>query len=709
MVPTSVAGNPLPSPPVRRSGEDGAACRPGRPASTCTGCGHGLRESRPILHFNAQPCLKSFTPRAESPALPELFSAGRSRLPAAAARTARHHAGLESQEEMRTVALDVLSWLAVRLRPPPRRAAGAAKSRRVEQAQRRLLDAMPTPMIVVSLGGSALLHANRAARPWLAGPHGEPLRTLPLEPAVGERFQALAGRDGGVDDFPLRWPSARGVQRTLASARPFDFLGRAALLTTLTAVGPVEPIGGVPSASGGATAAPLLALPLPDAVAAAPGAQSRCLVRLREALVRAAHEGHRVSAVMLQLDNAAALDAMMGRDGTEALRRAVEARLGDALRAVDAVCRLGDDGYAVVLAAAATTGQIERIVRRLVGGLRRPSDTEAGADADTPSGGGRALDVTCSVGVAVFPTDDHDAETLLQRATTTMRAAQARGGNQTLFFAPDLAAAVHNPAALHDALPLAVASGALRLHYRPRVDAVTGRACGFDALLRWQHPEHGLLDAQHFMPLAEATGDAHALVGWALGETCAQQRRWQAEGLPALAVSLHIGAAQLLDARFAPALSGLLTESGVEPALIGLALAEPAVAGCDAALADALRRVAALGCGLAIDAFGTGRSRLDDLHDLPFDALRIDASFICDLRGGADPAIVKAMVTLGRALGLRVGADGVAHADEESVLLASGCDELQGALYGPPMKGGACAAWLRAHGDLRTGAVLVDP
>ena len=185
---------------------------------------------------------------------------------------------------MRLVLLDVLSWLALRLRPSPR-GADATKSRPVERAQRALIDAMPSPMIVISLPEHALLYANCAARPWLAGVHGGPLRTVLPDPAVRERFLALAGRAGGVDDFPLRWAAARGIQRTLASARPFDFLGRAALLTTLTPVGPVEAFGAPPSAcdDSAASAFPLLSapvLPAPSSADAATAATDRKSTRL---------------------------------------------------------------------------------------------------------------------------------------------------------------------------------------------------------------------------------------------------------------------------------------------------------------------------------------------------------------------------------------------------------------------------------------------
>ena len=277
--------------------------------------------------------------------------------------------------------------------------------------------------------------------------------------------------------------------------------------------------------------------------------------------------------------------------------------------------------------------------------------------------------------------------------------------------------------ALRATLGEAAAQGELRLRYQPRIDASSGRATSVEALVEWLHPEHGLLGAECWEaaePKPAAAGAASALdpaFGWALARACSQWRRWHDKGLPGLPIALRVPPGQPVDDGLVGAVERSAAAAGIPPGAIELELPEPALAGECAVARATLERLQAAGCVLSIGCFGTGRLSLEALHGLPIGILRIDASLVRALRPslvagsprapGAAPvpapglALVGAIVELGRALGVRVGAHGVVHPEEEAALHAAGCDELQGALYGLPMSSATCAEWLGRHGEVR--------
>ena len=280
------------------------------------------------------------------------------------------------------------------------------------------------------------------------------------------------------------------------------------------------------------------------------------------------------------------------------------------------------------------------------------------------------------------------------------------------------AAAEAERRALRATLGDAAAQGELRLRYQPRIDASSGRATSIEALVEWLHPLHGLLDAERWEAAEPRTADADLAApldpafGWALAQACGQWRRWHDQGLPGLPIALRVPPGQPVDDGLAAAVEHDTAAAGIPPGAIELELPEPALAGECAVARVTLARLQAAGCVLSIGCFGTGRLSLEALHGLPIGILRIDASLVRALRpsraaGGAavepapGPALVGAIVELGRALGIRVGAHGVVHPEEEAALHAAGCDELQGGLYGLPMSPATCADWLGSHGEVR--------
>ena len=272
--------------------------------------------------------------------------------------------------------------------------------------------------------------------------------------------------------------------------------------------------------------------------------------------------------------------------------------------------------------------------------------------------------------------------------------------------------------ALRATLGVAIMHGELRLRYQPRIDSTSGQATSIEALVEWLHPEHGLLASERWERVDPAASAAATVLdpafAWALAKACNQWRHWQDQGLPGLPISLRVPPGQPLDESLAAAVERSAAAAGLAAGAIELELPEPALPGESEVTRDVLQRLQAAGCSLSVGCFGTGRLSLEALHGLPIDILRIDASLVRALRPAGDGngdavaaappppaaalALIGAIVELGRALGMRVGAHGVVHPEEEVALHRAGCDELQGMLYGLPMPSQTCATWLRSRG-----------
>ncbi|MBL8349597.1 MAG: EAL domain-containing protein [Burkholderiaceae bacterium] len=412
-----------------------------------------------------------------------------------------------------------------------------------------------------------------------------------------------------------------------------------------------------------------------------------CLERLRAALKRAERTGDKVAVLFIDLDRFKTINDSLGHHVGDALLRSVAARLEGGVRAGDTVSRLGGDEFVVVLNGVVDVDEISRIVeQRLVPRVRQSHAVE-----------GAELHVSCSVGIAVYPDDAQDIDTLMRHADAAMYQAKAEGRDSAHFFTEELNERAQHRLQIESLLRRAVERGELALHYQPRVDARSGRVIGVEALLRWHCAELGPVAPGRFIPVAEETGLIVPIGAWVIDEACRQFAAWQRAGVPVQQVAINVSAVQLQDGQVVAVLQQALQRHGCPPGAIEVELTETTLMGNAEHTLTQLHAIKRLGVALAVDDFGTGYSSLAYLNRFPIDRLKIDRSFVSDmLDDPTDLAITRAIIGLGHTLRLKVVAEGVEHEREARVLRQAGCDELQGYLYGRPMAADALAAQLVA-------------
>ncbi len=389
---------------------------------------------------------------------------------------------------------------------------------------------------------------------------------------------------------------------------------------------------------------------------------------------------------LIDLDRFKEINDALGHGVGDALLEQVAARLRDSLRESDVVCRLGGDEFALVLDGVSSPSAAELLVSRLLAKLERPFTLDS-----------VTLDVEASAGIAIYPEHGADIETLIQRADVAMYLAKGESHNVVLY---DAERDLNSPdrLALLGELRRAIESGDLVLHYQPKADMQTGRVTGVEALVRWPHPQRGLLAPDEFLPLAERTGLIRPLTAWVLRTTVSQIESWARDGID-VEVSVNVSARNLHDVDFPRLVRELLESTPAARGRLAVELTESAIMSDANRSAEVLQELSDMGVRLSIDDFGTGYSSLERLRELPVDEVKIDKSFIQGVGSSADDvAIVTATIDLARSLGLRVVAEGVEVAEVWQTLAALGADTAQGYFLSRPMTPEATFTWLDAHG-----------
>jgi diguanylate cyclase (GGDEF)-like protein/PAS domain S-box-containing protein len=407
--------------------------------------------------------------------------------------------------------------------------------------------------------------------------------------------------------------------------------------------------------------------------------------RVGQAMARCVRHGGRLAVMLLDLDKFKEInDALGHRVGDQALKE-VARRLSAALRGTDTVARIGGDEFALILPDLHDPRAAALIAQKLIATLDQPFELED-----------RSPQLRASIGIAIFPEDGTSAEQLLQNADLAMYVAKAEGGGFRPFRAT-LKVQFDVRQRMERELGQAIERGQLSLEYQPQVDLAQGRVSGFEALLRWQHPELGPIDAQAVIRAAEAGGQIVRIGDWALAEACAAARGWPDGPDGPLRVAVNCSATQLTRGNLVCSVSRALEESGLPADRLELELTESSVLDQIERVTDTLQRLRARGVRLALDDFGTGYGSLSRLKLLPLDALKIDRSFTADLVADPDAPIVRALVDLGQRLGLRVVAEGAESEAQLDALFRLGCDEVQGHAVSPPLAHADIAAWLGAR------------
>lgn len=399
--------------------------------------------------------------------------------------------------------------------------------------------------------------------------------------------------------------------------------------------------------------------------------------RLALGLANAARKQSRLAFMFIDLDRFKTINDSLGHDVGDELLKRVASRLSACVRASDTVARLGGDEFAIILENLSIDGEeAQNIAEKMIFSLAAPIQA-----------GEYQLNTSCSLGIAVFPDDGGNAQTIMKHADLAMYDAKAKGRNNYQFFSEAMNAKAQQRLAIENLLRLAQRKSELLLYYQPRLGFATGEVTAVEALLRWKHPQLGLVAPDHFMSVAEDSGLIVPIGEWVFEEAFRQVADWQRKSERSLAVAVNLSAAQMLDPkRLMAAIEGALDKSELAPHDVELELTESMLLKNSDEAAAVLQRLGELGVGIAVDNFGTGVSSLSYLRQLPINSIKVDSSFVRDIGTDAnDEAIIGAIIAMTHSLKLNVVAEGVEREEQYRVLRDLECDEYQGFYFSKPL------------------------
>ena len=407
------------------------------------------------------------------------------------------------------------------------------------------------------------------------------------------------------------------------------------------------------------------------------GLPNRTLLRDRidQAIAHAWRHGYQVAVVFVDLDHFKLINDSLGHHVGDRLLLEVAARLKACVRGNDTVARQGGDEFVLVLTEQHDEDEMLNVVSRLLDAVSQPW-----------SNNGQEYGLSCSIGISCYPRDGEDPDALLRSADAAMYQAKASGRNTYHCYTPELNQAISERLELETSLRHALDREEFRVYYQPRIDVASGRVVGAEALIRWDCPGKGIVPPDSFISIAEETGLIIPIGQWILHEACRQNSAWRRAGLPPIAVSVNLSPIQFRHTGLVDAVAEALAEAGLDPKSLELEVTESFVMHDAERINVAMQSLKSLGVDIAVDDFGTGYSSLSYLKRFPVDRLKIDKSFVRDIDSDPDDAaIVRAIITLGHALNLRVVAEGVETAAHLDYLKLHGCDEVQGYYFSRPV------------------------
>jgi len=397
--------------------------------------------------------------------------------------------------------------------------------------------------------------------------------------------------------------------------------------------------------------------------------------RLSEAIALSGRYRRQLALLFLDLDRFKHINDSLGHLVGDGLLQSVGRRLFTCVRSSDTVSRLGGDEFVVLLWEVRHARDAAIIADKILKALREPHQIMQ-----------HELHITGSIGIVTYPDDGTDAETLLKKADVAMYHAKDTGRDSYQFFKSEMNVRAMERQSLEDSLRHAIERCELSLHYQPKMDLATGTIIGVEALIRWLHPQRGLVPPAQFIEIAEDSGLIVPIGRWVLREACRQARVWQLAGLPPMCIAINISAVELRAPGFVAGVRAILREAELEPRYLELELTETALMEDSRSVADVLKQLKDIGVQLALDDFGTGFSSLSHLKRFPIDALKIDPSFVRDLTTDEDDAsIVTAVIGMGKNLHMRVVAEGVETSEQLAMLREFGCPQGQGYYFSRPV------------------------
>jgi diguanylate cyclase (GGDEF)-like protein len=396
---------------------------------------------------------------------------------------------------------------------------------------------------------------------------------------------------------------------------------------------------------------------------------------LSQSINEAHRYGRQLAVAFLDLDRFKQVNDTLGHEAGDRLLREAASRLKECVRESDTVARLGGDEFVVLLPELGDGKYAATVAQKILSVIARPFNLI-----------GHEFRVTASIGISIYPQDGLDEQTLTKNADIAMYQAKEEGKNNFQFYSEKLNANSLERLALESSLRRALERNEFRIHYQAKRDIGSGRICGMEALLRWEHPELGTVAPMQFIPVAEETGMILPIGKWVLKTACLQNVAWQKQGLPHLSIAVNLTTRQFGDENLLEDLTSILTATGMDPHLLELEITESLLIRDVEETLRILTGLKALGIRIAIDDFGIGYSSLATLQRFPLDTIKIDRSFIRDITGTTqDTALADAVIAMGKSLSLTVVAQGVETREQAEFLQTHACDELQGFYFKRPL------------------------
>lgn len=412
--------------------------------------------------------------------------------------------------------------------------------------------------------------------------------------------------------------------------------------------------------------------------------------RLGQALDHARRKNLMIGVMMLGLDRFKVTNDSLGHRVGDLLLKQVAGRLGGCVRGGDTLGRVSGDEFGFILGDLTGTDAARQAARAVLDAFAAPFQLDRGE-----------IYVTASVGISLYPADGDDVEVLIKSADTALHRAKDAGRNNCQFFTAEMNARAQQRMSMENSLRRALERDEFQLYYQPKASLNSGVTTGVEALLRWAHPELGLVSPGDFVPLLEETGLIVPVGEWVFSTACAQIKAWEAAGIQPVPVAINLSSRQFLAGGLGSYVRRLLDEFGVDPQFIELEITESALMANTEEAVHTLQYLESIGVWIAVDDFGTGYSSLSYLRRFPLGALKIDGSFVREIISNAgDAAIVRAIISMANSLGLKVVAEGVETEAQMSFLAANSCDEIQGYFLSHPLTAGQCTEWLRTKAQL---------
>jgi len=413
--------------------------------------------------------------------------------------------------------------------------------------------------------------------------------------------------------------------------------------------------------------------------------------RLMQTMAQAQRGDWPMAVLFIDLDRFKLVNDSLGHAAGDKLLQEAAARLGKCLRSGDTVGRLGGDEFGAILADLRDPADTALVAQKIIDALAQPFTIE-----------GQEAFISASIGITLYPEDSADAGALIMNADTAMYRAKEQGRSNYQYFMREMNERSLQRVQLDGALRRALERNEFRLYYQPKADLATGRICGIEALLRWQHPERGLVSPAEFIPVLEDTGMIVPVGEWVLRTACEQARAWQDAGLTVPVISVNLSARQFQQKNLDATVRGILEQTGIDPGMVELEITESLLMHDPEGAEKILHSLKESGVKLSVDDFGTGYSSLGYLKRFPLDTLKIDRTFVRDITANSDDAMLTlAIISLAHNLRLNVIAEGVETEAQVDFLALHACDQIQGFYFCRPAPAEECGRMLRENLLLR--------